>query len=75
MLGDVPELLPACGRFGVEGCGFGVVAGVLGELGAGGAEGVLASGIAGSSPSASRLASSGSPAASAVRTIAASCLE
>ena len=41
-LGDVPELLPACGCFGVEGGGFGVVAGVFGELGAGGAERVLA---------------------------------
>jgi len=40
-LGDVSELLPACGGFGVEGCRLGVVAGVLGELGAGGAEGVL----------------------------------
>src|SRR5207247_4752864 len=26
VLGDVPELLPACGCFGVEGCGLGVVA-------------------------------------------------
>ena len=45
-LGNVPELLPACGRFGVEGCRVGVVAGVLGELGAGGAEGVLVERVA-----------------------------
>ena len=75
VLGDVPELLPACGCFGVEGCGFGVVAGVLGELGVGGAERVLASGRRGSSPSVSCFARSGSPAASAVRSIAPSCLE
>ena len=50
MLGDVPELLPACGCFGVEGCGVGVVAGVLGELGAGGAEGVLVERVAGLEP-------------------------
>jgi len=41
-LGDVPELLPAGSRFGVEGCRLGGVAGVFGELGAGSAEGVLA---------------------------------
>ena len=46
MFTDVPELLPACGRFGVEDCGVGVVAGVFGELGAGCAEGVLADRVA-----------------------------
>ena len=40
-LGDVPELLPACGRLGVQGRRVGEAARVLGELGAGGAEGVL----------------------------------
>src|SRR5919204_5233127 len=38
-LGNVPELLPAGGRFGVEACCLGVLAGVLAELGAGGAAG------------------------------------
>jgi hypothetical protein len=41
VLGNVPELLPARRCFGVERHGLGVVAGVLGELGAGGAEGEL----------------------------------
>jgi hypothetical protein len=46
LLADVPELLPACGGFGVKGCRLGVVAGVLGELGAGCAEGVFAERVA-----------------------------
>ena len=50
---DVPELLPACGGFGVEGRCLGVVAGVFDELGTGGAEGVLMQGKAGSSMSVS----------------------
>jgi hypothetical protein len=46
-LENVPELLPACGPFGVERCRVGVVAGVFGELGTGGAEGVLVERVAG----------------------------
>ena len=42
VLGDVAELLPANGRLRVEVCRFGMVAGVFGELGAGGANRVLA---------------------------------
>ena len=45
-LGDVAELLPACGGFGVEGCRLGVVPSVFGELGAGCADGVLAERVA-----------------------------
>jgi hypothetical protein len=41
VFGDVPERLPACGRLGVEGCRLSLVAGVFGELGADGAEGVI----------------------------------
>src|SRR6266511_1607195 len=39
--GNVPELLPPDGRFGIEGCRVGVLTGVLGELRAGSAERVL----------------------------------
>ena len=49
-LGNVPELLPAFGCFGVERCCVGMVAGVFGELGAGGAEGVLVERVAGFEP-------------------------
>jgi hypothetical protein len=70
VLGNVPELVPACGRFRVDGCGVGVVAGVLRELGAGGQRACSRSGKSGSRPSVSRSASSWSPAASAVRSIA-----
>ena len=50
VLADVPELLPAPGSFAVERCRIGVVASVFGELGAGGAEGVLAGRVAGLEP-------------------------
>ena len=70
-LGDVPELAPALGRLGVEGCGLGVVAGGFGELGAGRRQSACsASGVRGSTPSTSRAASSGWRRASAVRTSA-----
>ena len=49
-LGNVPELLPPCGRFGVEGCRVGVISGGFGELRAGGAEGVLVERVAGLEP-------------------------
>jgi hypothetical protein len=58
-LGHVPELLPACGRLGVESCGVGVVAGVLGELGTGGAQGVLVEWVAGREPIGKSLGESG----------------
>jgi len=41
VLGNVPELLPALGRLGIEGGGFGLVTGGFGELGATSGEGVL----------------------------------
>ena len=50
VLADVSELLPASGGFSVEGCGIGVVAGMLGELGAGRAEGVFVERVAGFDP-------------------------
>ncbi len=40
-LGHVPELLPPFRRFGVEAWCLGVLAGMLGDLGAGGPQGVL----------------------------------
>jgi hypothetical protein len=69
-LGDVAELLPAPRGFGVEGRGIGVVAVVLGELGAGGAERVLVEWVAGLDP----IGEPASPAASAFRSMSASCL-
>ena len=68
--GDVPEPLPAHSSFDVQGRGTRVVACVFGELGVGGAQGVLAKRIAwfepvGEPPG----ARSGSPSASAVRSM------
>ena len=68
-LGHVPELAPALGRVGVQGCGLDVLLGSLGELGARGAERVLDERRArlDAVRRAGRRAS-GSPSASAVRT-------
>ena len=49
-LGHVPELLPAYGRFGIKACCGGVVAGVLDELGAGGAKRVFVERVVGLKP-------------------------